>query len=116
MKKGHLVIGVLILLGQFSPASFAGQARSTIDGRVTGSDRRPIANVQIFLLDEGYQFIKLLYSDGSGHFRFTNVRSGTYYIQVEPGATPYERQSQRVEVFPFNERQGGGGERIHLAN
>jgi tetratricopeptide (TPR) repeat protein len=109
MKKGQLV-GVLILLGQISSAIFAAQARSSIDGRVTGPDRNPIGNVQVFLLDEGYQFVKMLYTDGSGHFRFLNLRSGTYYLQIEPGATPYERQSQRIEVTPFNERRTGGGE------
>jgi tetratricopeptide (TPR) repeat protein len=45
-----------------------------------------------------------------GRFRFRNLRSGNYYILAEPGVNDYERQTQRVEVRPFNERRGGGGE------
>jgi len=99
-------LGLALSIGQFNSV-IALQGRNIIDGRVVGSDRSPVANVQVFLQDEGYQYVAVIYTDGSGHFRFNNLKSGSYYVQVEPGTTPYERQSQRVEVFPFVDRGGG---------
>jgi tetratricopeptide (TPR) repeat protein len=101
---------VALSLGQFNSVSFLPQARSTIDGRVTSPDGRGLAMIQVSLQNDGYAFSGMVYTDGSGHFRFPNLRSGTYYVTVEPGSTFYERQTLRIEVVPFNERRGGGGE------
>jgi tetratricopeptide (TPR) repeat protein len=91
-------------------ASPAAQARNTIEGRVTTSDNRPLSEIRVFLRDEGYSQAGSTLTDGTGRFRFTNLRSGVYTIQVEPGASGYERQEQRLEAKAFNERRNGGGE------
>src|ERR1700693_645091 len=104
------VVSIAVTVGQFSLAASPAQARNTIEGRVTNSGNRPLSNIRIFLQDDGYSQVATAYSDASGHFRFSNLSTGTYYVQVEPMESDYERQSQRVEVRPFNERRGGGGE------
>jgi hypothetical protein len=103
-----LLIGIGVVTGQFLFAGPAIQGRSTIEGRVTTSSNRPIENIRITLQDDGYSPVGTLYTDVIGRFRFRNLRSGNYYIIAEPGANDYERQTQRVEVRPFNERRGGG--------
>ena len=105
-----LLICVALSLGHFNSVTFALQAHSTIDGRVTSPEGKGIAMLQVSLQNDGYAFSGMVYTDGSGHFRFANLRSGTYYVVVEPGSTFYERHTERVEVAPFNERRGGGGE------
>jgi tetratricopeptide (TPR) repeat protein len=86
------------------------QVRNTIEGRVTNSDRRPLSDLPVLLQNDAYSPIATTYTNGSGQFRFSNLQTGNYYVQVEPGALDYERQTQRVEAIPFNERRGRGGE------
>ena len=105
-----LIMSIGIVTGQFWFAGPAVQGRSTIEGRVTASNNRPLENIRITLQDDGYSPVGTAYTDVIGRFRFRNLRSGNYTILAEPGANDYERQTQRVEVRPFNERRGGGGE------
>jgi len=97
-------------LGQASFAPPFIQNRNTIEGRVQTSDHHPISEVRVFLKNDSYSEIATTYTDGSGRFRFLNLMSGVYYIQIEPGALNFERQSQRVEAVAFTQRQSGGGE------
>jgi len=94
--------------GSFAPPFI--QNRNTIEGRVQTSDHQPISEVRVFLKNDSYSEIATTYTDGSGRFRFLNLMSGVYYIQIEPGALNFERQSQRVEAVAFTQRQSGGGE------
>ena len=104
-----LLISVAVATGQFWFAGPAIQARSKIEGRVTTSNNRPLENIRITLQDDGYSAVATVYTDVIGRFTFRNLRSGNYYILAEPGQNEYERQTQRIEVRPFNERRGGGG-------
>lgn len=103
-------LGTLVsLLQPWSMASVA-QARNTIEGRVTTEDHQPIKDVRVFLQDDGYSQIGTAYTDSAGRFRFLNLRSGNYYVQIEPDGTDFDRDSQRVEARAFNESRAGGGE------
>jgi tetratricopeptide (TPR) repeat protein len=87
------------------------QARNTIEGRVTYSNGSPLADARVSLQNEGYAQMGTAMTDGTGRFRFRNLPSGVYYVEVEPGSNNYERpQKQRVEAVAFNERRSGGGE------
>jgi Flp pilus assembly protein TadD len=102
--------GILISALHPSAVSSYIQARNTIEGSVTTQDHQPLKDVRVFLQNDGYSDVGTTYTTGSGRFRFANIASGSYYVVVEPGSTDYGRQSQRVDVRPFNERRGGGGE------
>lgn len=111
MLASFLACVVSILgVGQFWLAALPVQARNTIDGRVTNSSGHPLSSMRVFLKDEGYAQAGTTLTDGGGRFRFGNIRSGNYTVEVEPGATGYERQEQRVQARAFNERRQGGGE------
>ena len=103
-------IGILVSVLYGWPGSPFLQARNTIEGTVSTQDHRPLKDMRVFLQNDGYSQVGATYTGVSGNFRFTNVPSGTFYVTVEPGDTDFERQSQRVELRPFNERRGGGGE------
>ena len=107
-----LTVVFLSLAIAFGPLGFtspSGQARNIIDGRVTNKEGKALSDVRVFLQNEGYSPMGSAMTDASGRFQFRNVSSGVYYVEVEPGATGYERQKQRIEARPFNERRGGGG-------
>lgn len=89
-----------ILLG-ISPL-FASQSASSIEGRVTGPDNRPLQDVRVLLQDDSYAQLQMAYTDGAGRYRFRNILRGVYNIQVEPGQYSYSRQSARLDVNPIN--------------
>jgi tetratricopeptide (TPR) repeat protein len=86
---------------------FAVQSSNIIEGRVTGPDNRPLQNVIVLLQNETYFEINRAYTDSAGRYRFNGIGRGNYYIQVEPGQYPYERQTQRLEVNPISGRPAG---------
>lgn len=84
------------------------QSRNSIEGRVTSSSGRPLTDMRVMLKTGSYSEVGSTLTDGSGRFRFINLPSGNYLIEVEPGATEYERQTARVAAIPFIERGGHG--------
>jgi tetratricopeptide (TPR) repeat protein len=65
-------------------------------------------------LSETYSQLAMDYTDGSGRYRFKNLSSGSYYIQVDPAGTEYERQMQRIDVNPLDLSGRGGAEAFHV--
>ena len=104
------VASVILAVPQFWFSALAVQARNTIEGRVTNSEGHALSAMRVFVKDEGYAQAGTALTDGAGRFRFVNLKSGNYVVEVEPGATDYERQEQRVQARAFNERRSGGGE------
>ncbi|HNH82426.1 MAG TPA: carboxypeptidase-like regulatory domain-containing protein, partial [Acidobacteriota bacterium] len=92
------LIGIVLMVGQVVipstqlsvPATVMIQSRNTVQGRVAGTDNRPVQNVRVFLLNDGYSQVGMQYSDSAGRYRFGNVPAGNYYLQVEPAGTEFE--------------------------
>jgi hypothetical protein len=102
-----LVFGVMY-------AAAAPQARNSIEERVAGPDGRGVENAHVFLLSESYSQLAMDYTDGPGRYRFKNLSSGSYYVQVDPAGTDYERQMQRIDVNPLDMSGRGGAEVFHV--
>jgi tetratricopeptide (TPR) repeat protein len=100
---------VLAFQIMFAGSVFA-QGRNSIEGRITTSDNQPLDNVRVFLLNDSYGQRAQTYTNGSGRYQFNGLGAGNYYVQVEPGGTGYERQTQRVEVNPYDPAGRGGAE------
>lgn len=95
-----------------TPSSF--QGRNSIEGRVTTPDHKGVENVHVFLLNDSYGERGQTYTDGSGRYQFRGLGTGNYYVQVDPAGTTYEKQTQRVEVNPFDPSGSGGAEIFRL--
>jgi tetratricopeptide (TPR) repeat protein len=98
---------IVIAFAMLLPGRVLAQGRNSIEGRVTTRDDKPLVNVPVFLLNDGYSQRAQTYTDGSGRFHFRNLGTANYYVQVESAGTGYERQSQRVEVSPYAPAGGG---------
>src|SRR6266480_7001710 len=90
------------------------QGRNSIEGRITTPDNKSLDNVRVFLLNDTYGQRAQTYTNGSGRYQFSGLAPGNYYVQVEPAGTGYERQTQRVEVNPYDPLGSGGSEIFRL--
>jgi len=90
------------------------QGRNSIEGRITTPEKTPLNNVRVFLLNDTYGQSGQTYTDGSGRYQFRNIGSGNYYVEVEASGTGYERQTQRIEVNPYDPSGRGGAEIFRL--
>ena len=105
-----LIASAIFAVAGVLTASPVAQNRNAIEGQVTTPDRRGLASLPVFLLNDAYGQKAQTYTDGSGRYYFRNLSAGNYYVQVEPGGTGYARQTQRVEVNPY--APAGGGSEI----
>jgi tetratricopeptide (TPR) repeat protein len=94
----HVSVSVLLLL------LFALQARaqlgigSTITGFVFDHQRRPIARVNVELVNDVNGILQRMRTDDSGRFVFRGVSQGRFQVRVLPHGTNYEEQTQEVET------------------
>jgi tetratricopeptide (TPR) repeat protein len=108
------ITSLIFLVGSGMPSVAAFQGRNSIEGRITNREGTGMNNMRVFLLNDSYGQRDQAYTDGSGRYRFRNLPIGNYYIQVEPGGTGYARQTQRVQVNPYNPSGGGGAETFRV--
>ena len=101
-----LFVSIAITVGQFFATAPPVQTRIEIEGRVMSSSGRPLSDMRVMLKSGSYSELASSLTDASGRFRFMNLGSGSYYIEVEPGATEYERQTVRIMAQPFREQAG----------
>jgi tetratricopeptide (TPR) repeat protein len=97
-----IIIGLCILTA-------GAQAGSTIEGRVTGPNHQSLANVRVTLQTDTYAEREMVYTDGSGRFRFRGVPAGVFYVVVESLDGSYEKQSRQVDINPANIRRDSSG-------
>ncbi|KAF2087068.1 polysaccharide lyase family 4 protein [Saccharata proteae CBS 121410] len=80
---------------------------SNVSGTIVLSDGRPAAHAAVFLgdnnpnetsLDMGRYYYYTTYADASGHFAFSDVRSGTYGLQAWPGPSSNRSSSILANV------------------
>lgn len=104
---GRLLLVLMLFAWQSGISKLPGSG-NTIEGRVTTPENYPLENVRVFLLDGGYGQRGMVYTDSSGRYRFTNVSSGNYYVQIEPRGSGDKQQTQRVQVNPIRQQRGLG--------
>ena len=91
-----LFIPLFILQVKAQVPAFSG---STISGFVFDSERRPVAQIPVELMNDVNSVIQRLKTDDSGRFIFRGVSQGRFQIRVLPLGTNYEEQTQEVELY-----------------
>ncbi len=74
------------------------QGKNQISGYVSGSERRPVAEVYVELLDDYYATRGRVRTDGAGHYVFSGIPQGNYKVRVLPYGTDYLEQTQEVTI------------------
>lgn len=104
---GTLFAGLVLVFS----ASASGQGNS-ISGHIFGVDRRPVADVDVELLDDLSRTLQRVRTNSSGRFFFYRVPSGRFKVRVLPFQTDYEEQEQDIEIVNFSRGTGSGDDRI----
>jgi hypothetical protein len=80
----------------------------TIIGMVRNKLGQTVTDVRVTVIDENYQTVYTAFVGASG-FKVDKVRQGRYTIRIETTGTPYEEQSQSIELQGLR-KMGGGSE------
>jgi len=89
-------IAALILCLAFSLVP--SQSRFVVFGQVRDSNGNGIGSIRVSLLDENEQTLRTVFADNSGRYKFPNLGEGIYLVRVEPAGTPFEEQTQRIDL------------------
>jgi len=76
----------------------------TVFGTVRDEDGRVVSSVRVSIVDENYQPRGTVIADTSGHYRFRNLRAGSYVLRVEPSGQPYEEYSKQIDLYSLTPR------------
>ena len=88
-------------------AAFA-QTGNTINGFVFGSQRLPIGDINVELLDEFSRLVDQTKTNGAGRYFFSRIGAGTYKVRVRAFETTYAEQTQEVEIINVTRRLSDG--------
>jgi hypothetical protein len=100
-------MGIILLLLSLVFALVPAQSRFAIIGSVRDPGGQPVATIRVSLLGENYQNLRTVFADSSGRFQFRNLPQGIYTVRVEPAGTPYEEESQTIELQSMSPRRSG---------
>lgn len=98
IKKVFALGGAIVLLA----AAMSVSAQNTISGIVLDNDRRPVAKIEVELLDEFERFVKSEKTNSSGLYIFAGLRASTYYVQIRTDGTNFKSVKERVQIGQTN--------------
>lgn len=81
------------------------QSRFAILGSIRDPGGQPVSSIRVTLLGENYQNLGTKFADSSGRFQFRNLGQGYYTIRIETAGTPYEEETQTIELQSLSPRR-----------
>ena len=105
---------VLIALLVFGFSLALGQGGNTISGHVFGNDRKPLADINMELLDEYSRMISRGRTNAAGRYFFSGLSAGRFRVRAMPMGTNYEELEQEVEIINFVRQGGIGGDQTRI--
>jgi Uncharacterized protein conserved in bacteria len=83
---------------------FAGavSAQNSINGVIFNENRRPVADIEVELLDEYERLLRYVKTNSSGLYAFVGLRAGVYYINVRVGRTNFKPAKERIQLGEAN--------------
>ncbi len=95
-----LLLCYLAWIGVFAQVAYP-QFRNTITGFVFDTQRNPVPQIPVEVLNEVNQSLQRTRTDGSGRFFFSGLSAGRFNVRVMPYGTNFEEQTQEVEIVNF---------------
>jgi Flp pilus assembly protein TadD len=101
VKQCGAIFLFLLCLSCFFTSVKAQGFSNTITGFVFDSQRRPVTQIPVEVMNEVYQVLQRTKTDGSGRFFFSGLSAGRFSVRVMPFGTNFEEQTQEVEIINF---------------
>jgi tetratricopeptide (TPR) repeat protein len=98
-----MILAILFNLALLFPAF----QTFVIVGSVRDQSGQAVTGVRVSVTDENFQPIRTIFVDSSGRFTVRSLSSGRYLFRVETTGTPFEEQTQRLELQSLRIRTGG---------
>lgn len=98
---------VALILVLFFVFSVKGYAQNTISGHVFDTNRTPLQDVYVDLLDEFSRTINRVRTSSSGRYFFRGMPAGTYLIRVLPYGTNLREEEKSLTIQNIIRRSGG---------
>src|SRR5215470_2548955 len=95
-----------ILLLNLVLGFFCAQSTFTVVGSVRNQSGQAVSGVRISVMDENFQPIRTIFVDSSGRFTVRGLGQGRFTFRVETTGTPYEEQTQQLELQALRVRGG----------
>lgn len=108
VKQMRLTIFIFAFSVVCSTSAFAQVTTFTILGSVRNQNGQSVSNVRVSISDENFQPIYTAFVDTTGRFTVKGIRQGKFTITIETTGTPYQEQSQQLELQSL--RALGGNE------
>ena len=77
-------------------------AQNAINGIVFDQNRKPVANIEVELLDDLERLIGSRKTRGGGFYNFQRLNQGIYYIRIRVGGTGFKEKKQRIDLGDLN--------------
>lgn len=102
----NCVLGIGLVV--FAPILSYGQFGNTISGYVFGSQRQPISDATVELLDDYSRSIGRTRTNAAGRYIFSRMSSGRFRVKVLSLGIDYEEQEQEIEIQNISSSDGAG--------
>ncbi len=95
-----LVIFFLAVLSCFAAKNVL--AQNSVSGVVFDETRKPVAKIEVELLDEFERLLKTTKTASSGLYIFQGIRAGIYYVQIRVDGTNFKSAKERIQLGQSN--------------
>lgn len=90
-------MAIIFFLLFFNP-TLTWQQAYVLLGSIRDVNGQLVSNVRVSVMDDNFMPVRTLIVDSSGRFSIKGLRTGTYQVRIETTGTPYEEQTQRLEL------------------
>lgn len=109
-SAGRFLI-LAVLLSAFAACALA---QNSISGIVFDPFRKPVADIEVELLDGFERLVGSRKTTSSGFYTFQRLNAGIYYIRIRVGGTSFKDATQRVDLGDLNAIGGVDQKQIDL--
>lgn|GEM_PF-431826 len=89
---------LMILLSFCFHLDLSPQHTFVLIGSVRDTSGQAVNVVRVSVMDENMLPVQTLMVDSAGRFKVAGLRIGTYLVRIETTGTPYQEQTQRIEL------------------
>jgi len=98
MKR--IVFPILMFLGVLAAENV--WAQNSVNGVVLDNNRKPVAKIDVELLDEFERLIKTTKTSTSGVYFFQGLRSGVFFVKIRVDGTNFKPVMERIQIGQGN--------------